>query len=91
MSRGSWSFAHTRAVTLNVWSAWRGIRLGLPPSIVDLETATLGMGGAIWLGYQTRPVLAPLTLQSAPLSPAIRTMVVLGAVNAVHLALSALW
>jgi hypothetical protein len=61
---------------------WRGIRLGLPQSYIDLETAAPGMGIGIWLGNQARPVLAPLTLRSEPLSPAGRAAITLGAATA---------
>jgi hypothetical protein len=69
---------------------WRGIRLGLPQSYTDLETAAPGMGSGIWLGYQLRPVLAPLTLRSEPLSPTGRAGIALGVVVAAILAIRAL-
>ena len=65
-----------------ITDGWRGIRLGLPQSYVDLETAAPGMGSGIWLGYQARPALAPLTLRAEPLSPTGRGALILGAVAA---------
>lgn len=48
---------------------WRGLRRGLPRSAIDMELATPGSASGTWLGHQLRPVLAPITLRSRPLSP----------------------
>lgn len=69
---------------------WKGIRRGLPQSYIDLETAAPGMGSGIWLGYQARPVLAPLTLRAKPLSANERGLLTLGAVVAGMFAIRAL-
>jgi hypothetical protein len=58
---------------------WRGLRRGLPQSYVDIETAAPGMGFGIWLGYQIRPLLAPLTLRARPLPKALKIGIVAGA------------
>lgn len=46
---------------------WKGLRRGWPQSFIDLETSAPGMASGPWLGYQLRPLLAPLTLRSKPL------------------------
>lgn len=46
---------------------WRGIRRGLPQSVLDLMTAGPGMSSALWLGYRLRPLLAPVALRGKPL------------------------
>lgn len=63
--RGGWERMPHIAPALT--DGWRGLRLGLPRSLVDLELASPGMGLMIWLGHQLRPVLAPLTLRVQPL------------------------
>lgn len=60
---------------------WRGIRRGLPQSFWDLERAAPGSAVGPWLGYQLRPVLAPLTLRGRPL-PASTRILLLAAVAA---------
>ncbi|MBW3634278.1 MAG: hypothetical protein KY456_14750, partial [Chloroflexi bacterium] len=57
---------------------WKGIRRGLPQSYLDLEMAAPGMGAGIWLGYQLRPLLAPVTLRAEPLPPLGQAMLALG-------------
>lgn len=52
---------------------WRGLRRGLPQSLTDIETAGPGTGTGTWLGYQLKPLLAPLTLRAAPLPAPART------------------
>ena len=59
---------HVPHVAAAMTDGWKGIRRGLPQSFIDLETASPGMGMGIWLGYQLRPVLAPLSLRAKPLS-----------------------
>jgi hypothetical protein len=51
---------------------WKGLRRGLPQSLIDIELAGPGSGIGSWLGHQLRPALAPLTLRSTPLPAAIR-------------------
>lgn len=65
---------------------WKGIRRGLPQSFTDLMTASPGTASGIWLGYQLRPVLAPLTLRAEPLPAPAKTALALGGALAVVLA-----
>lgn len=51
---------------------WRGIRRGLPQSVIDLETSLPSSGLSTWLGYQLRGLLAPLTLRDTPLPAPVR-------------------
>lgn len=46
---------------------WRGLRLGLPQSAFDMTVSAAGVANMTWLGYQLRPVLAPVTLRERPL------------------------
>jgi hypothetical protein len=46
---------------------WKGLRRGLPQSFLDMETAAPTSASMMWLGYQLRPLLAPLTLRARPL------------------------
>jgi hypothetical protein len=57
---------------------WRGIRLGLPQSYLDMETAAPGSALLLWLGYRLRPLLAPLALRAKPLPQSIRMAMTLG-------------
>jgi hypothetical protein len=52
-----------------ITDGWKGIRLGLPESYIDLVTATPMTGVAMPLGYLARPMLAPVTLRAKPLPP----------------------
>jgi hypothetical protein len=58
---------------------WAGLRRGLPQSFVDLETAAPGMASGIWMGYQMRPMLTPLTQRATPLPMAARVGLFAGA------------
>jgi len=58
---------------------WKGLRRGLWQSFTDLETAAPGSASSLWLGYQLRPLLAPLTLRAEPLPAPVRTGLALGA------------
>ena len=51
---------------------WRGLRRGRWQSVTDMETAAPGMAALTFVGYQLRPLLAPLTLRAEPLPPAAR-------------------
>ncbi len=51
---------------------WRGLRRGLWQSVTDLMWAAPGSPLPIWLGYQLRPLLAPLTLRVDPLPVAAK-------------------
>jgi len=76
--------AHLAAAVTNGWPA---LRRGLPQSAVDLETSVPLSVAAAWLGYQLRPLLAPLTLRERPLPPAAKAA--LGAAAAVGTLLAA--
>ena len=62
----------TPHVAAAMTDGWRGLRRGLPQSLVDIETAGPTTGTSAWLGYQLRPLLAPLTLRSKPLPVPVR-------------------
>jgi hypothetical protein len=58
---------------------WRGLERGLPQSYTDLTRAAPGIASLIWLGYQFRPLLAPLTLRTKPLSTPVSAALAAGA------------
>jgi hypothetical protein len=63
---------------------WRGLRRGLPQSFTDLMMAAPGSPVLPWVGYQFRPLLAPLTLRADPVPTAVKVgLAVGGAVAAV--------
>lgn len=74
----------TRRVRLGptLTDGWRGLERGLPQSVSDLMVAAPGSPVLLWLGYQLRPVLAPLTLRHRPLSPTARAALVVGGATA---------
>ena len=80
---------------IHLWPAltegWRGLRRGLPQSFIDMETAAPGMASGPWLGFQLRPLLAPITLRAEPLPRRIKLALAAGAAVAagVPLALAA--
>lgn len=57
---------------------WRGLRRGLPQSFNDLMLAAPGSPILPWLGYQLRPLLAPLTLRAKPLPVSVKLGLALG-------------
>ncbi len=69
---------------------WKGLRRGLPQSFTDLMLAAPGVATGTWLGYQLRPLLAPLTLRAEPLSAPAKAALVVGAAGAVALAARAI-
>ena len=60
---------------------WKGIRRGLPQSYLELELAAPGMGTAIWLGYQLRPLLKPLVMRAKPLPKSATALLWAGALG----------
>ena len=58
---------------------WHGLRRGWPQSFVELETSAPGMASGPWLGYQLRPLLAPIALRSKPLPAAAKIGLAAGA------------
>ncbi len=81
---------HLVHVLPTITHGWRGIRRGLWQSYLDLETASPGMGSGLWLGYQLRPVLGPLTLRSKPLPRAVKGVIAAGALAATALTVRSL-
>lgn len=67
---------------------WKGLRKGWPQSFLEIETAAPTMGISSWLGYQLRPVLAPLALRAEPLPRAAKIGL---ACSAAALAACAVW
>ncbi|HEX4947891.1 MAG TPA: hypothetical protein VFZ34_14560 [Blastocatellia bacterium] len=59
---------------------WRGLQKGLPQSFTDIETAAPTLGITSFLGYQLRPLLAPVTLRAEPLPPAAKLGITAGAI-----------
>ncbi len=57
-------------------AGWKGLRRGLPQSFIELELAAPGMASSTWLGYQLRPVLAPIALRARPLPPAAKVGII---------------
>lgn len=66
-------------------TGWRGLRRGLPQSLVELELATPGAGAGVWLGYQFRKVLSPLTQRARPLPTGVKVGLAVGAAAALAL------
>ncbi len=69
-------------------TGWRGLRRGLPQSVIDMETAFPGTAVGTWIGYQMRPVLAPITQRARPLPRAAKVGLAVGAVGLAALAVS---
>lgn len=61
-------------------AGWPAIQRGLPQSLLDLEMAAPTSGMSLWLAYQLRPLLAPITQREKPLPAAAKYA--LGAVAA---------
>jgi len=72
-------------------AGWRGLRRGLPQSFTDLETSAPGTASATWLGYQLRPLLAPLTLRATPLPAPVRIALLAGVATAAVLGARRRW
>lgn len=58
---------------------WKGLRRGFPRSLNELELSAPGVGIGTWLGYQMRPLLAPLTLRAKPLPTEAKIGLAIGA------------
>ncbi len=69
---------------------WKGLRRGMPQSFTDLETSMPGAASGPWLGYQLRPLLAPLALRGEPLPVPVKFGLALGAGVVVALGINAL-
>ncbi len=70
---------------------WKGLRRGLPQSFTELELSAPGMASSTWLGYQLRPLLAPLTLRAKPLPAPVKVGLAIGAGALFALAARRLW
>jgi hypothetical protein len=81
--RGGWDRLPHLAPTLT--AGWPALRRGLPQSFTDLVRAAPGSPVLIWLGYQLRPLLTPLTLRAESLPPSLRATLILGGVILVGL------
>ena len=79
--RGTVEGGSTRSMRLGatMTDGWRGLRRGLPQSFTDLMWASPGSPILPWLGYQLRPLLAPVTLRAKPLPRSARVGLLLGA------------
>ena len=62
-----------------ITDGWKGLRKGFPQSAIELELSAPGMASGPWLGYQIRPLLAPLTLRGKPLSVPVKFGLAIGA------------
>ena len=60
-------------------AGWPALRRGLPQSFNELMVAMPGGPAAVWLGYQLRPLLAPLALRARPLPIAVKAALAAGA------------
>jgi hypothetical protein len=68
-------------------TGWRGLRRGLPNSLIDMETAAPGSGVGVMAGYAFRPLLAPFTQRFTPLPTAVKVGLVAAGVGLACLAL----
>lgn len=73
-----------------ITDGWKNLRKGLPRSFVELELSAPGMASMPFLGYQIRPLLAPLTLRAKPLPPEAKIGLAIGAGLILVLGLKAL-
>ncbi len=62
-----------------ITDGWKGLRKGFPQSAIELELSAPGMASGPWLGYQIRPLLAPLTLRGKPLPASVKFGLAIGA------------
>lgn len=56
--------AHLLPIIAN---GWEGLRRGLPQSVIEVELSGPGSGLLMWLGYQAKPILAPIAQRAKPL------------------------
>ncbi len=69
---------------------WHGLRRGFPRSAVELELSMPGMASGPFLGYQLRPLLAPIALRGTPLPVSAKIGLGLGAAALLFLGVRAL-
>jgi hypothetical protein len=75
--QGGWDRPPHLAASLT--DGWRGLRRGLPQSYFDMVTAAPTVAETTWLGYQFRPLLAPITLRARSLPAAAKLALLAGA------------
>ncbi len=73
-----------------ITDGWKGLRRGFPQSAIELELSAPGMASGPFLGYQIRPLLAPLTLRGKPLPATVKFGLAIGAGALVALGIRAL-
>ena len=64
-----------------ITNGWPALRRGLPQSYIDLELAAPGSATSVWLGYQLKPLLAPIALRAKPVPRAARAALAIGALG----------
>ncbi|MBA3248303.1 MAG: hypothetical protein H0T63_09495 [Pyrinomonadaceae bacterium] len=75
----------TPHIAASMTDGWKGLRRGLPQSFTDLELSAPGTASGTWIGYQLKPLLAPLTLRAKPLPLAAKAGLALGAAAVIWL------
>lgn len=70
---------HVPHIAAAMTDGWKGLRRGSPQSVYDLMKAVPGSAAGVWLGYQMRPLLKPLTLRATPLPRVARVAMAVGA------------
>ncbi len=69
---------------------WHGLQRGFPRSAIELELSAPGMASGPWLGYQIRPLLAPIALRATPLPVPVKFGLAVGAGILLALGINAL-
>ena len=69
---------------------WHGLQRGLPQSAIELELSGPGMASGPFLGYQIRPLLAPIALRATPLPVSAKIGLGIGAAALLFLGVRAL-
>ncbi len=69
---------------------WTGLRRGFPRSAIELELSAPGMASGPWLGYQLKPLLAPIALRGKPLPVPVKIGLAIGAAGLLILGAKAL-
>jgi hypothetical protein len=72
----------------SIADGWRGVQRGWPQSAIELELAVPTMASAPFIGYQLRPLLAPIALRATPLPASARLSLAAGVVALAVLAVN---
>lgn len=56
-------------IAASMTDGWRGLRRGLPRSLIELELSAPTVATMTYAGHLAKPLLAPITLRSRPLPP----------------------